>query len=202
MTPPSRDAQNSTSRTLVRGAFNGRAIPPRAPSTSPPPHHPADSWTAERPFKIASSGMGVAEARRWALSLTAPTCAARDELALVLSELLGNIATHADGGEITLTLSHTSDGLTGSLVHHQPPIGEPPEIPTQIDTEITRLRDLDAPPDDVLISSLAEGGRGLFTITDLTAGTTRTHQDAYSTTTQWTLGICQCLTPTPPKATS
>ncbi|MEO3787172.1 ATP-binding protein [Actinocorallia sp. B10E7] len=134
----------------------------------------------------------MAEARYWALSLTAPTCDARDELALVLSELLGNVATHAGGGEVTLTLAHTPEGLTGNLVHHQPPADEVPKIPTQIGTEITHLLDLDDPADDALIEALAEGGRGLFTIATFTAGALHTHQDAHSTTTQWTLDSCRC----------
>ncbi|WP_344458279.1 ATP-binding protein [Actinocorallia aurantiaca] len=167
-------------------------VPPHTPFTALVPRDPAGPWIAERPFKIDPSGEGVAEARRWALSLTSPTCAARDELTLVLSELLGNVATHAGGGEVTLTLAHTPEGLTGNLVHHQPPTNETPEIPTQIGTEIAHLLGLDDQADDTLISALAEGGRGLFTVAALTAGSLHTHQDAHSTTTHWTLDSCHC----------
>jgi len=191
MTPASRDAHNPVSATLIQAIREGRVVPPHTPFTALVPRDPAGPWIAEHPFKIHPSGEGVTEARRWALSLTSPTCAARDELALVLSELLGNVATHAGGGEVTLTVAHTPEGLTGNLVHHQPPTDEPPEIPTQIGAEIARL--LDDPADDTLISALAEGGRGLFTVAALTAGTLHTHQDAHSTTTRWTLDSCHCL---------
>lgn len=196
MAPASRDAQNPSSPALIQAIREGRVIPPHTPFTALAPRDPAGPWIAERPFKIHPSGEGVAEARHWALSLTAPTCAARDELPLVLSELLGNVAVHAGGGEVTLTLAHTPQGLTGTLIHHEPPTDKAPEIPTQIGTEISHLLDLDDPADDTLIEALAEGGRGLFTVATLTAGTLHTHQDAHSTTTRWTLDSCHCQ-PTP-----
>lgn len=199
MTPPSRDTQNPNSSTFIRAVIGGSVIPPPTP---PARHDPAALWTVEHTFKIAPSGLGVGEARRWALSLTSTTCAARDELSLVLSELLGNVAVHADGGEVTITLAHSPAGLVGSLTHHQPPTADLPEIPTQIGNEISRLLDLDGPPDDEFISALADGGRGLFTIAALTARTTQTHRDAHSTTTRWTLDSCRCLTLTSPQASS
>ncbi|GAA3237025.1 ATP-binding protein [Actinocorallia longicatena] len=148
-------------------------------------------WMAEQDF--AAIPEAVTDIRSWASALVAEGCIPRDDLLIVVSELVGNIVEHGNEGGITFTLSHSGEGLVASIVHHAPPPEDVPDIPLGIAAEIGGLFALgDERPDDGLIAGLSENGRGLFTVAVLTGGSMKISHDPDRTVLRWVHGDCRC----------
>ncbi|WP_460362907.1 ATP-binding protein [Actinocorallia lasiicapitis] len=154
-------------------------------------------WMAELDFTAAPET--VADILLWASTLIAEGCVPRDDLLIVVSELVGNIVEHGSNGGVTVTLSHSPEGLVASIVHHAPPPDDLPDIPRGIAAEINNLFALDdgEPPDDELIAGLSENGRGLFTVAVLTGGSMKIAHDHDQTVLRWVHGDCRCKVRTP-----
>ncbi|GAB3651848.1 hypothetical protein GCM10027589_08930 [Actinocorallia lasiicapitis] len=152
-------------------------------------HHPAGRWLYESDFDLdQESGRDL---RRSAVALLAEGCAARDDLGLVLSELLGNIVIHGGGGRVSLSLFHGEGELLCRLVHHKIPATRGPAIPVAVAVEIAELLDVEA-ADDELISALSDGGRGLFCASVVTNGSLRTQPFEHRTVQSWRHEECGC----------
>ncbi|ROO88098.1 hypothetical protein EDD29_5756 [Actinocorallia herbida] len=147
-------------------------------------------WIGDRRFALGERR--VADVQRWALSLLDDECGGRDDLAIVLGELVGNVVVHGGGGTITVILMHGRDGLVGSLIHHKPPISWEPQIPDAVGDEISALLEISMEIDDTLIEGLADGGRGLFCVAALTAGKLETYRNADCSVLRWIHSECRC----------
>jgi hypothetical protein len=147
--------------------------------------------------RIKASPEAAREARAWARSWLPETCAARDDLLTVLTELVANAAEHGGGGQATLVLLHTNEGVSGTLVHRSPPLTHQFDIPTASAEEFVQLSALNEEADDDLIGGLGESGRGLFVVNALCAQPARVTREAGCTVTRWRLEGCTCCVRSP-----
>jgi len=145
--------------------------------------------TEDRRFDLGRERVG--DVQRWALSFLPEACLVRDDLVIVLGELLGNVVVHGGGGEVTVTLTHGGGELVGNLVHHRPPSLWVSEVPEEIGGEVAALLDSEE-ADDALIELLADGGRGLFCVAALTEDALQTHRYEERTVLRWVHRGCRC----------